>query len=137
GELGGILGHELESDAVHVREQLRDGRPALDRGGFEPALRQGADQIDQDRVVAIPGVEQSFEQTLVLCRAHHGLPFGRSARCSASTTCVTKVTLCEPTLPVTSQHPSVGKIRSVGTKPGLPSFCTISARRGGAGASSL
>src|SRR3979411_2626333 len=51
GELGGVLEDEHKSYKVDVCEQLRDGWAALHRPGFQPALRQGAKQVDQDGVV--------------------------------------------------------------------------------------
>ena len=65
GELGGVLEDEHEPYIVDVREQLPDGWAALHRPHIQPAFRHDAKQVDQDGVVAVPGVEQSFEQVLV------------------------------------------------------------------------
>ena len=65
-ELGSILVDEHESHIVDVHEQLRGGRTAVYRPGVHPAVRERAQQIDQDRVVSIPGVQQSIEQRTVL-----------------------------------------------------------------------
>jgi hypothetical protein len=67
GELGGILAEEHKSYIVDVREQLRDGRAASHHPGLQTALRQGAEQVEQDGVVPIPGVQQGLEQALVVC----------------------------------------------------------------------
>ena len=32
---------------------------------LQPALREGAEQVDQDGVIPVPGIQQSFEQALV------------------------------------------------------------------------
>ena len=59
-------------------------------------------------------------------------------RSASLTTSVTKVSsLLFPTFPVTSQHPTVGKISIVAWNPMSPYPSGIHARRGGAGASSL
>jgi hypothetical protein len=51
-------------------------------------------------------------------------------------TCVTNVRLLPfPTFPVTSQHPTVGKISAVAWNPVSPYPSGIEARKGGAGAS--
>jgi hypothetical protein len=37
----------------------------LHRPDLEPALRDGAEQIDKDGVVSVPGIQQGLEQLLV------------------------------------------------------------------------
>src|SRR5229473_895787 len=64
---GGILGDEHQSDIVYVRKKLRDGRAAPHHPGLQSTLRQGAEQVKQDNVVPIPGVQQGLEQALVVC----------------------------------------------------------------------
>ena len=60
-----ILEHEDQPNEVNVREHLRDGR-AIQRGSsLESARWDGAKQVQQDRVVAIPRIEQRLEQILV------------------------------------------------------------------------
>src|SRR5580692_1593956 len=46
GELGGVLGDQYKSHKMDVCEQLRDGWAALHRLGPQPALREGAQQVD-------------------------------------------------------------------------------------------
>ncbi|HMF79474.1 MAG TPA: hypothetical protein VK604_27685 [Bryobacteraceae bacterium] len=65
GELGGILQDEYKSYKVDVCEQLRYGWAALHRPDLQPALRERAEQVEQDGVVPIPGVQESLKQTLV------------------------------------------------------------------------
>ena len=48
----------------------RDGWAALHRPGLEPALRERAEQVEQDGVVPVPGVQQSLKQALVWCVRH-------------------------------------------------------------------
>jgi hypothetical protein len=55
-ELGRVLGEQDQPSIVDVGEQLRDRWAVFDRSDFQTALRQGAEQIDQDRVVPVPGV---------------------------------------------------------------------------------
>ena len=50
-----------------LRKSLRDRWTALDRLGFQPALREGAQQVEQDDVDPVPGIQQSVEQMLVWC----------------------------------------------------------------------
>jgi hypothetical protein len=58
---------------VYVRKKLRDRRAAPHHPGLQPTLRQGAEQVKQDSVVPIPGVQQGLEQALVVCCRHHNL----------------------------------------------------------------
>jgi hypothetical protein len=46
-------------------KQLRDGWAALHRPGLQPALRAGVQQVEQDGVVPVLGVQQSLKQALV------------------------------------------------------------------------
>ncbi len=64
-DLGCVLGNEHEPDVMDVGEQLRDRGAVLEGPCLEPALREGAEQVQQDRVVAVPGVEQSLEKRSV------------------------------------------------------------------------
>ncbi len=66
-KLGGILGDKHKPYVMYVREHFRDGRAARHHPGLEPALRQGAKQVEQDGVIPIPGVQQGVEQALVVC----------------------------------------------------------------------
>src|SRR5882762_8748530 len=75
GELGGVLEDEHKSYKVDVCEQLRDGWAAPHRPGLQPALREGAKQVEQDDVVPVPGVQQSLKQPLVWCVRHIHTPF--------------------------------------------------------------
>jgi hypothetical protein len=70
GELEGVLEDEHQSYIVDVCEQLRDGWAALHRPGLQAALRERAEQVEQDGVIPIPGVEQSLKQALVWCVRH-------------------------------------------------------------------
>jgi hypothetical protein len=67
GELGSILGEEHQSHIVYVRKKLRDGRATPHHPGLQPTIRQGAEQVKEDSVVPIPGVQQGLEQALVMC----------------------------------------------------------------------
>src|SRR5208283_206583 len=67
GKLGGVLGDQHESHIVDVYEQLRDGWAAQHRPSVKFALRECAVQVEQDGIVAVPGVEQSLKQVLVWC----------------------------------------------------------------------
>ena len=51
----------LNSFTVQMHEELRDRWAAVHGTGVHPAIRERAQQIDQDRVVPIPGVQQSVE----------------------------------------------------------------------------
>jgi hypothetical protein len=75
GELGGLLEDEHKSYKVDVCEQLRDGWAALHRPGLKPALREDAEQVEQDGVVPVPAVQQSLNQTLVWCVRPIHTPF--------------------------------------------------------------
>src|ERR1700675_527233 len=70
GELGCVFGDEHKPYIVDVCEQLRNGWTALHRPGLQPALRKGAEKVDQDGVVPLPRVEQSLEQALVWEHIH-------------------------------------------------------------------
>src|SRR5207248_9247616 len=74
GELRSILEDEYQSYIVDVCEQLRDGWTALHRLGLQPALRKSAEQVDQNGVVPVPGIQQSLQQrlrqALVWCVRH-------------------------------------------------------------------
>src|SRR6516164_11514889 len=73
-ELGGVLGDENKSYIVDVREQLRDRWAALHRPGLQSAFRERAEQVDQDGVVPVPGVQQNLKQALVWCDRHKSTP---------------------------------------------------------------
>ena len=60
-ELRSTFSEKDQAHAVYVYEHLRDGRTAGHSSGFEPAGRQSAQQIEDDLVVAIPGIENDFE----------------------------------------------------------------------------
>ena len=75
GELGGILEDEHKSYEVDVCEQLRDAWAAFDRPGLQAALREGAEQVEEDGVVPVPGVQQNVEQALVWSIRHIHTPF--------------------------------------------------------------
>ncbi len=70
GELRGVLEDEHKSYKVDVCEQLRDGWAALHRPGLQPALGESAEQVEQDGVVPVPGVQQSLKQAMV-CYIRH------------------------------------------------------------------
>ncbi len=57
GELGSVLEDEHEPHIVHVGKQLSDGWAAVHRPDLQPAFRDSAEEVDQDRVVPVPGVE--------------------------------------------------------------------------------
>src|SRR5579864_6778541 len=56
GELGGVLGNEHQSHIVNVGEQLGGGWAILYGPDLESAIGESAEQVDQDGVVAVPGV---------------------------------------------------------------------------------
>jgi len=57
GELGSLLEDGHEPLMVDVHELLRDGGTALDCVDVQPALREGAQQVEHDRVVPVPGIQ--------------------------------------------------------------------------------
>src|ERR1700693_2408639 len=65
GEFGRVLRDEHKSNIVDVCEHLRDRWAALHRPDIHLALWDGAEQVDEDVVVAVPGVEQSLKYALV------------------------------------------------------------------------
>jgi hypothetical protein len=65
GELGGVLEDEDKSDKVEVGEQLSDGWAARHRSGFQPTLRKGSEQVNQNRIISTPGIQQNVEKALV------------------------------------------------------------------------
>jgi hypothetical protein len=70
GELRGVFRDQHKSYKVDMCEQLRDRWATLHRPGLEPALREGAEQVEQDGVVPIPGIQQSLKQALLWCVRH-------------------------------------------------------------------
>jgi hypothetical protein len=60
-ELRGVFGDEHQSYIVDVCEKLRDGWAALHRLGVQSVLWERAQQVDQDGVVSVPGVQQGTE----------------------------------------------------------------------------
>ncbi len=69
-EFGSVLGHEHEPHVVDVHQELSDCRTAIHRDRVHPRLRECAQQVDQNRVVAIPGVQQRIEQRSVVHLRH-------------------------------------------------------------------
>jgi hypothetical protein len=55
---------EHEPHVVHVHEQLPDRGAAAGGADVEAARRNGAQQVHQDRVVAVPGIQHIAEQPL-------------------------------------------------------------------------
>ena len=47
---------------MDVGEELGDGRAVRQRPGLQRAGGKGAEQIEQDGVVPIPGIEESVEE---------------------------------------------------------------------------
>ncbi len=73
GELGSVLVHEDEPHVVHVHEHLPDRWTAPGRPDVEAARRDRAQQVHQDGVVAVPGIEQVREKPRVRRSCHHFL----------------------------------------------------------------
>jgi len=67
GEFGSVLEDEDEPAVVDVREELADRRAARRRPEIPHGLREGPKQVDEDGVVPVPGVQQSFEQASIRC----------------------------------------------------------------------
>jgi len=61
-----VLFDEDKSDIVDVGEEFGDGWAVLHRFDLEGALWKGGEQVDEDGVVPVPGIEQDFENALVL-----------------------------------------------------------------------
>ena len=59
-KLGSLLEDGHEPLMVDVHELLRDGRTALHRLDFQPTLGEGAQQVEHDGVVPVPGIQQSL-----------------------------------------------------------------------------
>jgi hypothetical protein len=55
-----------------VGEQLSDGWAVFHRSDFQATRWQGAEQIEQDGVVPVPGVEKSLKKALIWCVRHGG-----------------------------------------------------------------
>ena len=55
---------------MDVCEQFRDGWASLHRPDLQRAWRKRAEEVHQDGIVPIPGVQQSFKNTLVWCMRH-------------------------------------------------------------------
>src|SRR5215472_8063830 len=73
GELGSVLKDEHKPHIVDVHEHLRDGGAAFRGSGVQAVLRNGAEQVDQDGVVA-----RSREERLAgvgLMRQAYGILF--------------------------------------------------------------
>ena len=67
GEFGRVLLDEDEPAVVDVREELADRRATRRRPEIPHGLREGPKQVDEDGVVPVPGVQQSFEQASIRC----------------------------------------------------------------------
>src|SRR5215472_7607061 len=65
GELGYVLFDEDEPDIVDVSEEFGDGWAVLHRFEFKAAVWKSAQQVDEDGVVPVPGIEQGLYDALV------------------------------------------------------------------------
>jgi len=61
-ELGSVFSDEYQAHVVDVGEELSDGRAVRQRPGLQSAGGESTEQIDQDGVVPIPGIEESVEE---------------------------------------------------------------------------
>src|SRR5262245_32916821 len=68
---------------MHVGEHFGDGRAAVRCADLQRALWKDADKIDEDGVVAVPRVEQSFEK-IVIRGVGHSPSVGCTRRSSKS-----------------------------------------------------
>jgi len=70
GELGGVLENEYQTDEVDMCERLTDAWACLRGLYFEPTLRKGSEQVNQNGVVPVPRIQQNVEQALILRIRH-------------------------------------------------------------------
>ena len=68
GELRRVFFEEDETDVVHVSKHAGDGGAGGEGTGFEAAGRERAEEIDEDPVVAVPGIEDEGEQVVFLAQ---------------------------------------------------------------------
>ncbi len=57
GELRSVLEDQNQPHIMNVRKQFRNTWTAFYGPGFQAAIRESAEQVDQDGVISVPGVE--------------------------------------------------------------------------------
>src|SRR5215469_16176760 len=63
GKLRRIFLNEHQTYVMDMGQHLADGQTSLYRAGIQTALRNDANEVGEDDVVAVPGIEQSLKKT--------------------------------------------------------------------------
>ena len=71
-KLGGVFGNEHQPQVMHERQQAERPKAVRHHRSLQPAVWEGAEQIDRNEVVPVPGVKKSLKQALIVgCRHNH------------------------------------------------------------------
>ena len=73
GELGSIFGDEDQPDVMDVREHLRDRWAVGVSAGVHQFGRDSVEEVQQDGVIAVPGVQEGFEEIVIVGGGHEKL----------------------------------------------------------------